>query len=206
MAAESQRYDATAYNTTRRTCPIVGERDGGVQMLQRTVSYSSLLRILGGCLLLYGLYLILLALTAQFQEGGSVQYSGPLISGDVMGMEDYLFYGGLFPGNPVLPAPFHLVNMFGVLTPGPLLWVGLGILCMSLTSRRVQVAYVGLQVALWMISVSVWSPILWLLGSTHYGVGAVGPFFLVTLALSLILLALYKPVAHSLSTLLLSSV
>ena len=76
---------------------------------------------------------------------------------------------------------------------------------MSLTSKlaasRVQVSYVGLQLALWMISASVWSPILWLLGSNQYGLGAVGPLFLVTLALSLMLLALYKLVAHSLNKL-----
>ena len=34
-------------------------------MLQRTITYSWLLRILGGCFLLYGLYLIVLALTSQ---------------------------------------------------------------------------------------------------------------------------------------------
>jgi hypothetical protein len=167
-------------------------------MLQRTVTYSSLLRVLGGCFLLYGLYVIVVALTAQYQIGGSTQYSGPIIFGDAMGVENYIFYGGLFPGNPVLPTPFHIENLFGILTPGPLLWVGLGILCVGLTSRRLQVAYVGLQIALWMISLSIWLPILWLLGSTNLGLGSFGPFFLVTLALSLTLLAFYKPVVHGL--------
>ena len=64
-------------------------------------------------------------------------------------------------------------------------------------------AYGGLQVALWMISVSVWNPILWLVDAshTHYGLNGAGPFFLVTLALSLILVALYKPVTHGLTRL-----
>jgi hypothetical protein len=34
-------------------------------MLQRTVSYKSLLRIVGWCFLLYGIYLIVLVLTSQ---------------------------------------------------------------------------------------------------------------------------------------------
>jgi hypothetical protein len=166
-------------------------------MLQRTVTYSSLLRVLGGCFLLYGLHVIVVALTAQYQIGGSIQYSGPIIFGDAIGVENYIFYGGLFPGNPVLPTSFHIENLFGILTPGPLLWVGLGILCVSLTSRRVQVAYVGLQIALWMISLSIWFPILWMLGSTDYGPES-QPLFLITLALLLTLLALYKPVVHGL--------
>ena len=61
-------------------------------------------------------------------------------------------------------------------------------------------AYGGLQVALWMISVSMGKPVLWLVDAshTHYGLNGAGPFFLVTLALSLILVALYKPVTHGL--------
>jgi hypothetical protein len=170
-------------------------------MLQRMVAYSSLLRVLGGCFLLYGFYVIVLALTCQIEVTGSVQYTGATIFEDPMGVENFIFYGGFFPGNPIVPF-YSIPNLPGPLTPGPLMWVGLGILCMSLTTkltiRRVSVSFVGLQLALWMISASVWSPILSLLGSTQYGLGAVGPFFLVTLALSLILLALYKPVAHGL--------
>jgi hypothetical protein len=173
-------------------------------MLQRTVSFSSLLRVLGGCFLLYGLYVIVLALTCQIEVVGAVQYSGAMIFEDPMDVENFIFYGGLFPGNPILHL-YRTLDPFGPLTPGPLMWVGLGILCVSLTTkltiRRVKLSYVGLQIALWMISASMWTPILSLLGSTQYGLGAIGPFFLVTLALSLILLAFYKPVAHSLSKL-----
>jgi hypothetical protein len=178
-------------------------------MLQRTVSYSSLLRVLGGCFLLYGLYVIVLALTCQMEVGGSVRYSGAMIFDDPMDVENFIFYGGIFPGNPIVPF-YRIPSLIGPLTPGPLMWVGLGILCVSLTMRltvrRVLVSYVGLQLALWMISASVWAPILWSLGSTQYGLGAVGPFFLVTLALSLILLALYRPVITSLRKLALPSV
>jgi hypothetical protein len=204
---QSQWYGATAYTITRPACTVVSERDGGVHMLQRTASYSSLLRVLGGCFLLYGLYVIVFALTAQIEVSGSVQYSGPVIFENVMAVENFIFYGGFFAATPILPVPYRSLDPFGMLTPGPVLWVGLAILCVSLTTKltikRVQLSYAGLQTALWMISASVWTPILWLLGSTQYGLGAVGPLFLVTLALSLLLLALYKPVAHSLSQLVL---
>jgi hypothetical protein len=50
--------------------------------------------------------------------------------------------------NFVLPGAYHVVDLFGLASPGPLLWVGLGIVCISLTTRRVLVAYVALQIAL----------------------------------------------------------
>jgi hypothetical protein len=168
-------------------------------MLQRTVTYSSLLRILGVCCLLYGLYVIVLALTAQIVVGGSIQYSGPMIFADAMDVENFIFYGGLFVGNPIVPGVRQLMEPLGIYSPGPLLWVGLGILSVTLSTRRVRVAYLGLQIALWMASASIWTPILVLQHSTQYGLGAVGPFFLVTLALSLVLLVLYLPVTHGLS-------
>lgn len=175
-------------------------------MLQRTVSVSSLLRILGVCFLVYGLYVVVLALTAHIEVSGSITYSGPVIFQDPMDVENFLFFGGFFPGNIIVPVPYRSVSLLGMLTPSPLFWIGLGVLCVSLTIRQAQVAYGGMQMTLWMLSVSVWSPILWLLGSTEYGLGAIGPFFLVTLALSLILAVLYKPVTHGLTKLVSPSV
>jgi hypothetical protein len=170
-------------------------------MLQRTVTftYASLLRILGGCFLVYGLCVIVLAVTAQ---NGVGQSAVPMITSDTMDVENFIFYGGFLTGNPIVPGLWRTLNPLGVYSPGPLLWVGLGILCVCLSTGRVWVAYAGLQIALWMVSASVWSPILLLQQSTQYGLGAVGPFFLVTLALSLVLLALYQPVTRGLRALL----
>ena len=125
-------------------------------------------------------------------------HSGPMIFQDPMDLANYLFYGGPLFTNFVLPGAHQVVYLFGLASPGPLLWVGLGILCVSLTTRRVLVAYLGLQIALWMISASFWDPILWLRHSTQYGLGAIGPFVLGTLVLSFVLLALYKPVTSGL--------
>jgi hypothetical protein len=173
-------------------------RKGVFRMLQKTVSYKSLLRVLGWCFLLYGLYLVLLALTAQIEVSGSVQYTGAIIFWDPEYVRNYLFCGGLFLGNPLLPVVPGGLNMFGPLTPGPLLWVSIGILCLSATGTRVNVMYVCLQIALWLISLSVWFPIFFLIGATNYELASFAPFWLVTLAFSLVLLACYKPVIHSL--------
>ena len=172
-------------------------------MLQRTVTYLSLIRILGACLLLYGLYVIALALTCQIEVNGAHQYAGATIFEHPLGVANFLLFGGFFPGNPIVPVPTQSLTPLGLLTPGPLMWIGLAIVCVSLASRRARVAYGGLQVALWMISVSLWNPILWLFDAshTHYGLNSAGPFFLVTLALSLILVALYKPVTYGLTRL-----
>ena len=172
-------------------------------MRQRTVAYSRLVRILGGCLLLYGLYVLVLALTCQIEVTGAHEYAGATIFEHPMGVATFLLFGGFFPGSPIVPVPIQSLTPLGLLTPGPLMWVGLAILCVSLASRRAPVAYGGLQVALWMISVSMGKPVLWLVDAshTHYGLNGAGPFFLVTLALSLILVALYKPVTHGLTRL-----
>ncbi|WP_201372254.1 hypothetical protein [Ktedonobacter robiniae] len=68
-----------------------------------------------------------------------------------------------------------------------------------MTSRHVQAVYVCLQIALWFISLSVWFPIAILSGITSYDPGVFIPFALVTFALSLVLLACYKPVSRFLS-------
>lgn len=166
-------------------------------MLQRTTSYKALLRIVGGGLLLYGFYVIVLALTAQIKVSGSMSYTGPMIFENPEIIRNYLFCGGLFLGNPILPGN---LNTFGTLTPGPFFWVSLGMLCLSATSMRVNVAYVCLQIALWLISLSIWFPMFYLLGFTNYNPESFVPFWLITLALSLVLLAFYKLVTHFLRT------
>lgn len=163
-------------------------------MLQKTVSLKSLLRIVGWCILLYGLYAILLALTASIDVGGSITYHGPLIFLGPELVRNYIFCGGIFPGNPILPVLPGTRSTFGLLTPGPVLWVSIGMLCLSVTGKRANVIYVCLQFALWLMSLSVWFPIFSLLGLNNYDLASFAPFWLVTLALSLILLACYKPV------------
>jgi hypothetical protein len=179
-------------------------------MLQRTVTltYASLLRILGTAFLVYGLYLIVGALTAESWDS---QAPGPAIFTDTDGFISYLLFGGVLWGaHPVIPGISYVVAVARVnawLTPGPLLWVGLGIVSVSLAARRVLVAYAGLQIALWLISVSLWISVLWLpyaLDWTSRGPYSAWPWppfepmVLVTLALSLMLLALYLPVTRGL--------
>jgi hypothetical protein len=62
--------------------------------------------------------------------------------------------------------------------------------------------YWCLQGALWFISVSLWMPITMLLNNGEFNVpGSFTPLLLVILALSLVLLAAYKPIIHLLSKL-----
>ncbi len=160
-------------------------------MLNRTVSYKSLLRIIGACFLLYGFYIIVLVLTAQTSLNND---TSPLIFEAPILARNYIFCGGALLANTVLPLPV-LPLRYG-LTPGPLLWVSLGMLCLGAASMRVNVAYICLQIALWFISLSIWFPIIILLGFIDYEPGSFVPFVLVTLAFSLVLLACYKPVTH----------
>ncbi|GHO67928.1 hypothetical protein KSC_068200 [Ktedonobacter sp. SOSP1-52] len=165
-------------------------------MLQRTVSYKTLLRIVGACFLLYGLYLVVVVFTAQISSRGSIEYDGPLVFEDPNAVINYIFCGGWFFGTPVLPGNLYT---FGPYTPGPLFWVGISFLCLGVASRRVWVAYGALQIALWFISLSIWFPIAILSGITNYDPGVFAPFALVTFAISLVLLACYKPVTRFLS-------
>ncbi len=160
-------------------------------MLQITVSYKSLLRVIGCCFLVYGIYLIVLVLTAQIVMVGSINYTGPIIFEDPIVVRNYLLFGGFFGGNLL----FGDLPVFGPFAPGPLLWVSLGVLCLSITSTQVNVVYTWLQVSLWLISMSIWFPVLFLFGTTNYGPESFVPLELVTLAFSLVLLAFYKPVA-----------
>jgi len=61
---------------------------GVLFMLQRTVSYKTLLRIVGACFLLYGLYIIVVVLTSRMSARGDIVYDGPWVfedPGAVMG-------------------------------------------------------------------------------------------------------------------------
>src|SRR5262249_24370053 len=152
-------------------------------------SYRSLLRVLGGCFLLYGLSVVVLALTAQIEVVGSYNYTGAVIFEDPNSVRNYLFCGGLSPGNPLLPVVFGGLNPFGPLTPGPLLWVSLGMLCLSATSAHVRLMYGSVHIALWLTSLSLWFPIFFLGGNTNYDPANFAPFWLVTGVCSLVLLA-----------------
>ena len=198
MERDHRKQGEPVWAVTNHNGAGMNARKGVLHMLQKTVSVKSLLRVLGGCFVLYGLYVVVLALTAQIEVGGSYHYTGAVIFNDPNSVRNYLFCGGLSPGNPLLPVVFGGLNPFGPLTPGPLLWVSLGILCLSATSTHVPVMYGCLHIALWLISLSVWFPIFFLMGATNYAPASFAPFWLVTLACSLVLLACYKPVIYSL--------
>jgi hypothetical protein len=149
-------------------------------MLQKSLSYKSILRIVGIVLLLYGLYWVIRDFTAQVVVVGDQQYSGALIFWDPGEVWTTIFYGDGF-----------------LFAPGPLFYVGIGLFLLALTTRRIIIAYVSLQVALWLVSMSFWIRSALFLNPRYVDVPAsFTPFFWATLALSLVLLAAYKPITH----------
>jgi hypothetical protein len=121
---------------------------------------------------------------------------GPDLFWDPGEVFTYIFFGGLLPANPILPLPLQLAPFLPqTLIPGPFFSLSVGLLCLGLTLMRARVMYWCLQVALWLISVSLWMPITMLLNKDGFDVpGSFTPLLLMTLALSLALLAAYKPV------------
>lgn len=149
-------------------------------MLQKSLSYKSILRIVGIVLLLYGLYWVVRDFTVQVVVVGDQQYSGALIFWDPGEVWTTIFYGDGF-----------------LFAPGPLFYVGIGLFLLALTTKRISIAYLTLQVALWLVSMSFWHRSALLLNVQGIDVPAsFAPFFWGTLALSLALLAAYKPIAH----------
>lgn len=157
-------------------------------MLHLSVSYKTLLRIAGLLLLLYGLYWVIRALFVQIDVGGSVEYSGPVVFWDAGEVLSYIFYGLPLLGNPTLGGfNAHFV-------PGPILYVGFGLLLLALSTRWPHVSYWGLQVAFWLGSMSCWGGLAMAFDTNGFDVpGSFTPFFWITLVCSLLLLAAYLP-------------
>ena len=149
-------------------------------MQQKSLSFKSILRIVGIVLILYGLYWVIRDLTVQTVVGGSEQYSGALIFWDPGEVLTSIFYGDGFS-----------------FAPGPLFYVSIGLFLLALTTGRIILAYASLQVVLWFVSMSLWHQSAFALNPQGINVPAsFTPFFWVTLALSLALLAAYRPVTH----------
>lgn len=149
-------------------------------MLQKSLSYKSILRIVGIVLLLYGFYWVIRDLTAQTVVEGSEQYSGALIFWNPGEVWTSIFYGDGF-----------------LFAPGPLFYVSIGLFLLALTTRRIILTFASLQMVLWLVSMSFWLKSAFVLNPQGIDVPAsFTPFFWGTLVLSLALLAAYKPVTH----------
>lgn len=168
-------------------------------MLRWSLSYKMLVRLAGIVLLLYGLYWVVLALFTQVDQGGAVQYHGPLLFWDATPIRDYIFFGYPLPDNPALGGWFA-----GRVMPGPLLYASLGLCLLTLSTLRPRLAYWSLQVVLWLGSMSCWGSLALMFdqhGSGQVIPDSITPFFWITLACSLVLLGLYQPVLAGLKKL-----
>ena len=142
-------------------------------------------------MILYGLYWVVRALFVQVDVGGDQQYTGPLLFWDAGQILVYIFYGIPLLGNPSLGGYFN-----GFVLPGPLIYVGIGLFLLALSTLRPRLAYWSLQVTLWLVSMSLWFALAFA-PSNQNGIDipdSFAPFFWITLVCSLLLLIVYKPV------------
>ena len=142
-------------------------------MLNKSLSYKILLRMIGLLLIVYGLYTALRIAILFMQSGDNVSTTLLEIIGPV---------GGSFsPG--------------GVLT-----CIALGLFFLGLSSMHVRIAYWSLQVAIWLIGINMWYQqdsvtdvqlVPPLATPTTFW-----PQMVITLICSLVLLVLYIPFIH----------
>jgi hypothetical protein len=159
-------------------------------MLRLSISYKILIRIAGLLLLLYGLFWVVRALFVQTDVSGDQQYIGPLLFWDSGQILAYIFYGLPLLATPALGGWFH-----GFVLPGPLLYVGIGLCLLALSTLRPRLTYWSLQVALWLVSMSFWSGLAMAFNQNGMNIpGSFTPFFWITLVCSLVLLVVYIPV------------
>jgi hypothetical protein len=130
------------------------------------------------------------ALLIQTEVSGDQQYIGLLLFWDPGEILAYVFYGFPLLATPFLGGWFH-----GLVQPGPLLYVSIGLCLLTLSTLHPRLAYWSLQMALWLASMSFWSSLAMAFNQNGMEIpGSFTPFFWITLVCSLILLAAYKPV------------
>lgn len=155
-------------------------------MLNGSLSYKAILRIISIGMIAFGLYRTgtVLFSHVMFYGSGAMIYRTPLIVSNPGVALTALFYGGW-------------------MTPGPFSSVSVGLLGLALSTRRVHLVYWNLQVLLWLGSMSLWFPVAMALSTNGINVpGSFTPFFVGTLIASVLLLIAYVPVVYMLRKLL----
>lgn len=163
-------------------------------MLRKTITYKSLIRIIGILFMLLSVYCfcsVALNHTEAIENGVTI-YSGPEIGESVSRtILDVLWLRGGYYGS--------LFSWGGTLT-----YMGIGILLVGLSTMKTKVAYWTLQAAIWLIGINLWY---------QYGGGGVSnsiisflvtplslwPWMIIVLAISFVLMATYIPVVRLLN-------
>lgn len=139
-------------------------------MLDRSITYRLLLRIAGILFLLWALYSAFRIAAAPVQE---------------------IFADG---GSDVrLQIEISLTDtLFDIVYWGVLFFVAAGILLLGGSSRRLRIAYGSIQLAVWLVGIS-----LWYRSNNTFDPYPLNPFWIIVTAIcSMVLLALYKPTLH----------
>jgi hypothetical protein len=139
-------------------------RKGDAMMLNRSITYRSLLRIAGALFLLWAFYQTFRIATIQVYENSNTfwRYQIEVSATD---------------------------TLFNIAWYGVLFFVAAGLLLLGLSSRHMHIAYWSVQVTVWLVGVS-----LWYRSNHEFNPFPLDSFWLiVTVICSLGLLALYKP-------------
>ena len=152
-------------------------------MLNKSISYKALLRIVGILFIAFGLYCALSIIFSPLEADSNL--SRTLL--DILWFRGPYVYGGNFS--------------YG----GMLIYVGLGLFFLGLSSMRVTIAYWSMQVAVWLIGINLWYQQN---GQTDVQLVPVlatpvtfWPQMVITLICSLLLFALYIPLTRLLKKL-----
>jgi len=133
-------------------------------MLNRSITYRSLLRIVGALFLLWALYQALSIATSHVYENGNTFWRYQI--------------------EVSITETLYTIAWYGVL-----LFVAVGVLLLAVSSRHVNLAYWGIQGAVWLGGISFWYH-----SNSEFNPFPLNPFWIiVTVICSLVLLALYKP-------------
>lgn len=133
-------------------------------MLSRSITYRSLLRIVGALFLLWALYQAFRIATIQVYENSDTFWHYQIEVSVTDTLFNIVFYGVLF-------------------------FVAAGLLLLAVSSQQVHIAYWGIQAAIWLGGISFWYH-----SNSEFNPFPLNPFWIiVTVICSLGLLALYKP-------------
>src|SRR3982074_2796630 len=97
-------------------------------MLNKSISYKALLRIIGILFIAFGLYCALSIIFSPLEADSNL--SRTLL--DILWFRGPYVYGGM------------------------LIYIGLGLFFLGLSSMRVTIAYWSMQVAVWLIGINLW--------------------------------------------------
>ncbi|GCE28411.1 hypothetical protein KDA_38950 [Dictyobacter alpinus] len=151
-------------------------------MLRRTLTYRTILRVLGIAFVILGMYWTVQAIFFFSNSAGSLS----LLLFDIVAYRIALIGDW-----------YSFFHFGGVLT-----YYGVGILFLGISTEKVGISYISLHLSIWLIGINTWYQSAGPFGSNLFGViTAPDNFFwaIMTVLCSLLLLILYVPTTRLLN-------